>query len=232
MSEEPPTQSVNRTVRAPFWYEDIKSWISRSQMGRKIKFLGLVGLIIVGIYFMFQWFGGWFLLGFISLPAWYFWALRQIDRDSYTLIEVRLEGDQLSETSFSDDTQLSMYSIPPDLWREMKKEGTPFSPGQRMYICDFFDEKKQKIIFPHDKRFSNLNFWSRLTLWMKLKQTIPALEKELAILMYDMESKATERAIEILTESGRYNKDQAETLRKATKPRLKRLQKEVAYIEQ
>lgn len=221
-----------RTITAPFWYEDIKHWLHSEGLGRKFKMILFLGMIGVGVYFMFSWFGWWFLLGFITLPAWYFWALRQIDRESYTLIEVRLEGDKLSETEFSRDTQVSMYSIPPDIWKSMKKEGTPFSPGKRVYICDHFKEEEKKILFPHDSRFTNLNFWSRVHIWMKLKDELPKLEKEIAIFRYNTEKIAMERALEIVKEIGYVSPSIEAKSKDVQIPVMKRMKKEVDYIEQ
>jgi len=191
-----------RTVDSPFWYEDIKSGVVRSQLTHKFKILMILGAIGFGIWLMFQWFSGWFLLGFLTVPAWYFWALRQIDREYFTLIEVRLEGDKLSDDYFSMDTQINLFSIPPDIWKHLDKIGTPFSPGNRIYICDHFDYDGNTVSFPHDPRFTNMNFWSRLGVWLTLKDQLPQLEKKLALLDFQTEKRAMDRAMEILADTG------------------------------
>jgi len=134
------------------------------------------------------------------IPAWYFWALRQIDRDAYTLIEVRLEGDKVAEDLTSKDTQVNMYYIPPDIWRDLKKEGTPFSPGERIYICDFFDYDNDRILFSRNPELTNLDFYTRLERWLALKRELPNLRKALALALYDVEDMAMDYATQIVKE--------------------------------
>lgn len=209
-------------TRTPWIFKEVRN----ARVKDKVRFIGIAVGTIIGLYFMYQWFGWFFFLGLVPAPAWYFWALRQIDRESYTLIEVRLTDDKKNGKIISHDTQTNIYQIPPDLWKEMKKVGNPYSPGQRIYVCDKIDLDKYIIHFPDDQRLSNMNFWTRLELWMKLKEEIPELEKELALYKYDADRTAHKIAFEILNEAGAFH-------RKRIEKKIPRIQfdKEVKEIE-
>lgn len=178
-----------------------KEW-RRGQGTRKVKlFLGLVGFIF-GLWLMWSWFGWYFLLGLLPAPAWYFWALRQIDRDAYTVIEVRLKGDEKDGNIISNDTQTNIYQIPPDVWKETKIKGTPYTVGNRIYIADKVEEDEETggwtLIFPDHPAFSNLNFYTRIKLWLELKKKVPKLMEDVAIYRHNIDIIAMERAVHIL----------------------------------
>jgi hypothetical protein len=225
----PEGESAQRVYRSNVVYEDVKHGLKNSK--RKLRFLAIIGLVGLGFYLLIHWFGWVALLGFVSIPAWYMWAVRQIDREAYTVIEVALEGDEYDKDMSSHDTQVSMWSIPPDIWRDYKKKGTPFSPGDRIYICDKIDLEEEIIYFPHDPRFSNLSFWTRLELWLKLKKRLPQLERQLAVYMYDTEQRASEIAFDILREMNVYRHSDQDLV-EFVEPKVKRQLKKEAFIHE
>jgi len=138
-------------------------------------------------------------------PAWFFWALRQLDRESYLLIEVRLKGDEFIDGHISMDTQTNIYQFPPDLWRETKKFGSPFTPGGRIYICDRVLEDEEgnwTVYFPEDPSLSNMNFFTRVKVWLEVKKQIPKMSRDLAYFKWNLEIVAQERAAKLLEEMG------------------------------
>ena len=204
--------NTQRIVEVPWYWDEL-------QLKRKIKIAGKILLFIGSVWILYHFCGIWAFLGLVPIPFWYVYLLRQLDRDSYTLIEVRLEGDQIGQDALSKDTQLNMYYVPPEIWKELKKEGTPFTPGERVYICDKYDEDKKIIYFPRDKRFTNLNFWTRLELWMELKDRVPILETKLAKYMYNSEQKAREYAFEMLMDMQIFNRSKSD-LEEVVRPRI------------
>ena len=171
-------------------------WVTPA--GRFFKRALILGALIFTVYVMFQWFGWVWMLGLVSAPAWYFWALRQIDRSAYTLIEVELKGDEYTTGNYSGDTQTNVYSIPPDIWRSLTIRGKPYAVGDRMYICDRFDQENETVYFADDPALSNMSFYTRLTLWLDLKKRIPQVQEEIAILRYNFKIHAQEEAVGIL----------------------------------
>ena len=188
------------TSNYPWWVREIK----KLSVGRKFKFLFFIGSVIGILYLMWYIFGWYFLLGLLPGPAWYFWALRQIDRESYTLIEVKIKGDQISGKSISD-TQTNIYQVPPDIWKECKIKGSPYTLGNRLYVCELFEvdnEGNNVIHFSEDPRLSNLTFFTKVKLWLDLKSRLPMIEQELAIYKYGFEAEATKKAVRMLEVMG------------------------------
>jgi hypothetical protein len=188
--------------KTPWMFKEAR----RLELGNRLKMLFLLGLVITGIYFMFQWFGWFFLLGLLPAPAWYFWALRQIDRESYLLIEIRLKGDEYFPGKKSPDTQTNIYQIPPDVWKDIKKVGTANYIGSRIYFCDRFhkDEKTgdQTVYFGESVELSNMSFIGKVELWLKTKKMIPRLQREVAYFRYHNEILAMEKATAWLEQFG------------------------------
>ena len=190
------------TTSYPWYIREIKKF----HLGSKLKMLMLILLTFVGIYFMFKWFGWYCLLGLIPAPAWYFWALRQIDRESYMVIEIRIKGDEYSKGKRSPDTQTNIYSIPPDIWNTIQKKGSPFYAGSRIYICDYVDHDpdtgEMVIYFADYRELSNVNFYAKAELWLETKRKIPELQKELAVFKYNNRILAMDKATEMLETFG------------------------------
>lgn len=201
-AEDLQEENPEEYTRTPWMLKEIR----RARLSDRLRLLVLGIDVIIGIYIMFKLFEWFFLFGLLPAPAWYFWALRQIDRESYTLIEVRLKGDHRDGKVISHDTQTNIYQIPPDIWKEIEKKGTPFTPGQRIYICDKFDLENEIVYFSDDERLSNMTFWTRLDIWMRLKAEIPGLERKLAIYMYDADRTAHKIAFDILQEAGTFHR--------------------------
>ena len=188
------------TTQYPWYIKELK----KLSLGRRFKILVFVGISIFALWVMWTWFGWYFLLGLLPAPAWYFWALRQIDRESYTLIEVRLRGDKVNGKTISD-TQTNIYQIPPDIWKDIKMKGNPYTVGHRLYICEYFEETEEGeniIHFSEDPRLSNLTFFTKVRLWLDLKARLPTIEQELAIYKYSLEETATKKAVEMLQTMG------------------------------
>ena len=188
------------TTQYPWYIKELK----KLSLGRRFKILMFVGISIFALWVMWTWFGWYFLLGLLPAPAWYFWALRQIDRESYTLIEVRLRGDKVNGKVISD-TQTNIYQIPPDIWKDIKMKGNPYTVGHRLYICEYFEETEEGeniIHFSEDPRLSNLTFFTKVRLWLDLKARLPTIEQELAIYKYSLEETATKKAVEMLQTMG------------------------------
>ena len=188
------------TTQYPWYIKELK----KLSLGRRFKILVFVGISIFALWVMWTWFGWYFLLGLLPAPAWYFWALRQIDRESYTLIEVRLRGDKVNGKVISD-TQTNIYQIPPDIWKDIKMKGNPYTVGHRLYICEYFEETEEGeniIHFSEDPRLSNLTFFTKVRLWLDLKARLPTIEQELAIYKYSLEETATKKAVEMLQTMG------------------------------
>ena len=197
-TENEPTEM--ETTQYPWYIKELK----KLSLGRRFKILVFVGISIFALWVMWTWFGWYFLLGLLPAPAWYFWALRQIDRESYTLIEVRLRGDKVNGKTISD-TQTNIYQIPPDIWKDIKMKGNPYTVGHRLYICEYFEETEEGeniIHFSEDPRLSNLTFFTKVRLWLDLKARLPTIEQELAIYKYSLEETATKKAVEMLQTMG------------------------------
>ena len=198
-NQEVGTEEVE-TTQYPWWVRELK----KLSLGRRFKLLLFIGISGLFLYLMWSLFGWYFLLGLLPAPAWYFWALRQIDRESYTLIEVRLKGDQVAGKTIPD-TQTNIYQIPPDIWKELKMKGNPFTVGHRLYICEHFEETKEgeRIVhFSEDPRLSNLTFFTKVKLWLDLKTRLPMIEEELAIYKYGFKAEATREAVRMLEVMG------------------------------
>lgn len=184
--------------RYPWIVREIKGW----NIGFKIKIILAVGLLLGALYLMWQWFGWYFILAVITAPAWYFWALRQIDRSSYLVIECRIKGVEFQQGMVSDDTQTNIYQIPPDIWKEITKIGTPWTPGGRIYICDQYRENPETgeitLYFPDEPSLANMSFYTRIKVWIDLKKRLPKLMQDVAVYRYNIEVLAQERALVIL----------------------------------
>lgn len=191
----PPEQEI---TRYPWYVKEIK----KMKLGRTLKFLGIIIGVGIGIYLMFHFFSWYPLIGLVLVPAWYFWALRQIDRDAMIVIECRLQGDKFdNEDLISTNTETNIYSIPPDIWKETKKYGAPFMIAGKIVICDklqFNELGEPEIIFSHSPEFSNLNFYSRLKIWLSFKEKYPVLLEQNAIYRWNIEALAQERALTIM----------------------------------
>lgn len=189
-------------TRYPWMVRELKNM----DLKRKIRNLLIVGALIGGLYVMWSLFSWYFLLAIITGPAWYFWALRHIDREAYILIECRLKGDEFQEGRFSTDTQTNIYQIPPDIWQDAQKYGAPFTVGGRIYICDRFeeatDEEPDRIYFADAPELSNMHFYTRLTLWLELKRKLPRAMHDVAIFRYNIDIVAQERVALILEQMG------------------------------
>jgi len=117
------------------------------------------------------------------------------------LIEIKIKGDEVNGKRM-EDTQTNIYQIPPDVWKEIKKKGNPYTVGHRLYVCERFDndEEGDKIIhFSEDPRLSNLTFFAKVKLWLDLKKSLPVLEEELAISKYHLKTESTRKAVMMLS---------------------------------
>ncbi len=186
-----PTEEIE-TTQYPWYIRELK----KLQMGNRFKMLLLLGLGVFILHLFFQWFDWFFLLGLIPAPAWYVWAVKQIDKESYTILEFKLKGDIVHGKKVNE-TQLNIYHVPPDVWRTIEKKGTPYLFENRVYVCELFENDDEKMIihFSDDPRLSNLTFFGCKSLWLDYCATLPRLEEELAIAKYNLEIEATRRAV-------------------------------------
>lgn len=189
-------------TRYPWMVSELK----KMDLKRKLRNLVILALIVGSVYLMFRIFSWYYLLALITGPAWFFWAMRHIDRECYILIECRLKGDQYQEGRYSNDTQTNIYQIPPDLWHEAQMFGSPFTPGSRIYICDRFEEDPEtgelRIYFGDTPELSNMHFYTRLALWLELKRQLPKAMHDIAIYRYNIDIISQERVVSILEQMG------------------------------
>ncbi len=189
------------TTKYPWYIREIK----HADLGRKIKLLLLIIGVILGIYYSFKYFSWYFLFGLVTLPIGYFWAVRQLDKERYMLIEVRLKGDQYDLNKLSESTETNIYYIPPDVWHSLRVKGSPYAVGHRAYICDHFDQNPAPddsysgtVHFADHPSFSNMNFYTRLKLWLELKKKVPKMLEDLAIYRHNIDIVAQERSLKTL----------------------------------
>ena len=195
-----PIQEVE-TTKYPWMYKELK----KAELGSKLKILmlGVVGIFLV--YLMFKWFSWYFLLGFLPAPAWFFWALRQIDKESYILIEIRIKGDEYVEGKKSENTETRIFDIPPDVWKEIKKVGSPYHAGNRIYMCDYYqedDEGNKTIYFAEHPELTNMSFMAKAELWFELKKKLPKMERDIARYRYNSDLLVQERVTSLLEDLG------------------------------
>lgn len=199
--KEDPISEVE-TTKYPWMVREIK----KAQLGSKLKTLMWFGAGLFILYLMFRWFSWYFLLGFLPAPAWFFWALRQIDKEAYILIEVRIKGDEYYPGKRSFETSTRIFDIPPDLWKGIKKIGSPFHAGNRIYICDYFFEDPEtgeaSIYFAEHSELSNVSFYAKSELWFELKKKLPDMERRLAIYRYNSDLKVMEEVTNLLEHLG------------------------------
>ena len=189
-----------KTVKVPWIVNEVRS------SKKFIKMVLIVGLCLFGLYLMWKFFGWYFAIGFLLVPAWYFWALRLLDRESYMLIEVRLKGDEFFPDRVQFDTQTNVYMIPPDIWRTLDQKGFPYYAGNRIYICDHFDwdpvSREGTVYFADVPYLNNITFFTKAEMWLQLKQNLPVLQKDLAYLRYNLEVLVMERTTRLLEQFG------------------------------
>jgi hypothetical protein len=191
-------EEVNKQVNIEKpWLVDSISNVARS-IKYRLKWILLVLAVVVGGYYFNAWFGWYYLGGFAVVPFLAFWIYRQMDKQAYLLLELRLPGEKFFDGFVSPDLKTMIHQIPPDIWRTLKKEGVPFEAGQRFFFCDAFDQVRGKIYFPKDPMVSNVWFWTRVKEWLKLKEEVPELKSRLAVTRLNIKNQAMERALDIL----------------------------------
>jgi hypothetical protein len=196
--EDTPEEGRRDTTEWPWWV----TWAKDSQLGTKLKILLMFSGVIFGIYMMLQWFGWVFLLGVLPAPAWYFWAMRQIDRESYTVIEVSLKGDEYTEGVIGKDTQLNVWQIPPDIWKKAKQRGSPIMLPGRITVCDKYDPDNNILYYPEHSGLSNINFLAKVEMWLNTKRRMSKLTKELAWHRYNKDILVAEETTRMLERIG------------------------------
>lgn len=161
--------------------------------------------IFFGLYYSFKFFSWYFIFGFVTLPVGAIWAIRQLDKERFMLIEVRLKGDEYDLNKLSESTETKIYYIPPDIWHKLKVKGSPYAVGHRSYICDRFDQNPTPdgnhsgvVYFADHPSFSNMNFYTRLKLWLELKRKVPQMMEDLAIYKHNIGVVAQERSLKTL----------------------------------
>jgi hypothetical protein len=184
----------------PWWWDEI-------DIKRMWRILWKLGVFIAIVYLLFKLFSGWFLLGLVPVPFWCGYLYYVMDRQSYLLLEYRIQGESIRDgrdevVQTSKNSQIKMYKIPPDVWRKLEKIGDVFHVGERFFICDYYDSSNKKIYFSVHKGFSNINIRKEY-LWLKVKDIIPALEKKLVYYVEGMKMMSHSQALDLYAQTHR-----------------------------
>lgn len=187
-------EQIVREVKTSELYRDIKT---------AVKWILIVGFILLLFYGLFTVFGWWLFFFIPLLPIWAVLLYRFLTKDYIRVLEVRLPGDsrtapsgEFKTISYSDDSVL--WYFPPERFREYEKRGRVLQlPSSEIYVVDKVDEDNMVLYFPENV-LANLDYYTSSQAFLYLKKQLTSLMRQNILLKNFMSSYAYKIAAKLL----------------------------------
>jgi hypothetical protein len=179
----------------------------RKREGRKklaIMILAVIGSLgaAIGILLLL---GPWSFLGLVSILVAYPFFKSKLKAEDFYLWEVRIPGQTFNTPRgkvTTEERTFRRWRITPAVWDYLHMEGEPFTLGDNVYLCNYFDPSSGYVGFAYMKTHSNLlRYYDCIWNWMI--KTVPKLMENLALMKEGDKLRATKAAVLMLVKIGR-----------------------------
>lgn len=181
--------------------------VYRRKEGRKKLALMILAVLvaIVGAAGIFIILGPWSFLGAVSILAAYPFFKSKLKMQDIYLWEIQIPG-QIFETPYgrvkTTERTFRRWRITPAHWDFLDMDGEPFTLGDNVYLCNYFDPINGFVGFSYMKASNNLlRYYDAIWNWMI--KTIPKLMENMALMKEGDKLRAMKQAVIMLVKIGK-----------------------------